>query len=154
MLGLTYSKSEDCRCHDTVEVFCDSDWAGDKSNTERRRHSVSSDMVFLDSRMVTSWSRTQRSMKLSSCESKYLTSTGAGAEALYIARLWKKNTLVSVGTDSWSGKAFSQRLGVGRIKHIDTTYLWLQKAVKEGLLNIDNFSTFAEGCRPWDEAIQ
>ena len=50
-----------------------SDWAGDQSSASaRRRHSVSSAMIFLNGRAVTSWSGSQRSIALSSCESEYI----------------------------------------------------------------------------------
>ena len=128
-----------------VEVFTDCDWAGDRSPTERRRHSVSSGMVFVNGRLATSWSRTQKSIVLSSCESECLASAEGGAEGLYIGRLWeflvgKKVSIVLV-TDSSSGKAFAQRLGVGRLKHIDVKFLWLQQCVKEQLLTMERVGT-------------
>eukprot|EP00435_Cladocopium_sp_Y103_P003523 s1844_g1.t1 len=64
---------------------------------------------------------------------------------LYIGRLWafltKKETSVSVITDSSSGKAFAQRFGVGQLKHIDAKFLWLQKAMKDGLLDLEPVAT-------------
>ena len=133
-----HGKETNTHTGERVEAFRDSDWAVDKSNTMRRRHSISSGMVFVNGRLVTAWSRTQRSIALSSSESEYLASASAGAEALYIGRLWnfltQRETEVGVITDSSSGKAFTQRLGVGRIKHVDVKFLWLQKAVRDGLL--------------------
>ena len=128
-----------------VEVFSDSDWAGDKSRGESRRHSVSSGMVFLNARLIQTWSRTQRSIALSSCEAEYLASAGAGAEGLYVGRLWtfltKKDTSVVIVTHSSSGKAFAQRLGVGRLKHVDVKFLWMQKAIKDSLLEMKTVAT-------------
>ena len=43
-----------------VEIFSDS-WAGDKSRTERRKHSVSSGMAFLNGKLIQTWSRTRNS---------------------------------------------------------------------------------------------
>ena len=118
-----HGKEMNTHTGERVEAVSDSDWAGDKSNTMRRRHSISSGMVFVNGRLVTPWSRTQKSIALSSCESEFLASASAGAEALYIGRLWnfftQRETEVSVITDSSSGKTFTQRLGVGRIKHVD-----------------------------------
>ena len=42
-------------------------------------------MVFVNGRLVTAWSRTLKSIALSSCESEYLASVGGGSEALCIA---------------------------------------------------------------------
>ena len=39
-----------------VEAFTDADWVGDKSAPARQRHSVSSALIFVDNRLVTSWS--------------------------------------------------------------------------------------------------
>ena len=55
-----------------VEIFIDSDWA----------------MIFPNGRPVTSWSRTQKSIALSSCESEYFAAVGGAAEGIYISRLW------------------------------------------------------------------
>ena len=59
-----------------VEAFTNADWAGDKSSPARRRHSVSSALIFVDNRLVTSRSLTQKSIALSSCESEYLSAGG------------------------------------------------------------------------------
>ena len=87
------------------------------------------------------WSRTQRSIALSSCECEYLASVGGGAEAHYIAALWEflvsKPTQARIACDSSSCRAFSQRQGVGRLRHINVKYLWLQQKVKDGALELD-----------------
>jgi hypothetical protein len=129
-----------------VEVFTDSDWAGDQSSsTTRRRHSVSSAMIFLNGRPVTSWSRSQRSIALSSCESEYLSAVGGAAEGLYVGRLWRfltrKEVAVNTITDSSSCRAFSQRQGVGRLKHIDAKFLWVQQRLKEGAMAMEGVPT-------------
>ncbi|CAL1127448.1 unnamed protein product [Cladocopium goreaui] len=129
-----------------VEVFTDSDWAGDQSSsTTRRRLSVSSAVIFLNGRPVTSWSRSQRSIALSSCESEYLSAVGGAAKGLYIGRLWKfltrKEVAVSTVTDSSSCRAFSQRQGVGRLKHIDAKFLWVQQRLKEGAMAMEGVPT-------------
>ena len=45
--------------------------------------------------------------------------------------LSKTPVLIRAITDSSSCKAFSERLGVGRLKHIDTRYLWMQLEIKK-----------------------
>ena len=74
-----------------------------------------------------------------------MASASAGAEGLDIGRLWnfltKKNTSVVVVTDSSSGKAFAQRLGVGRLKHVDVKFLWIQKAIKDSWLEMRTVAT-------------
>jgi hypothetical protein len=102
-------------------------------------------VIFLNGRPVTSWSRSQKSIALSSCESEYLVAVGGGAEGIHIGRLWsflvRKETEVSLATDSSSCRASAQRQGVGRLKHIETKYLWLQQCVKLGMLTMTGVAT-------------
>ena len=69
-----------------------------------------------------------------------MAAVGGAAEGIYIARLWRfltnMDVKVSVITDSSSCRAFSERQGVGRLKHIDTKHLWLQQKVKENALTM------------------
>jgi len=44
-------------------------------------------------------------------------------------------------SDSSSCRAFSQRQGVGRLKHINVKYLWLQEKIKECALQMDGVPT-------------
>ena len=145
-LDMVYGRDGPSEPQEKVEIFTDSDWAGDESRaSSRRRHSVSSAMTFLNGRAVTSCSRSQRSIALSSCESEYMAAIGGAAKGIYIARLWRfltnKDVKVSVITDSSSCRAFSERQGVGRLKHIDTKHLWLQQKVKGNALTMDPVST-------------
>ena len=100
---------------------------------------------FLNGRPVTLWSRSQRSIALSSCESEYLSAVGGAAEGLYVGRLWRfltqKEVAVSTITDSSSCRAFSQRQGVGRLKHIDAKFLWVQQRLKEGAMTMEGVPT-------------
>ena len=112
-----------------VEFFIDSDWA----------------MIFFNGRPVTSWSRTQKSIALSSCESEYFAAVGGAAEGIYISRLWnfllKKQVKTRMVTDSSSCRAFAQRLGVGKLKHVDTKFHWLQLMIKNSMVAMDSVST-------------
>ena len=94
---------------------------------------------------MTSWSRSPRSIALSYCESEYLASVGGAVEGLYVGRLWKflvrKEVSVNVITQSSSCRAFTQRQGVGRLKHVETKFLWLQQRSKENALAMEAVST-------------
>lgn len=48
--------------YDLLESFTDSDWVGDKSSEKKRRHSVSSAMLFLTGCLVAGWSRSQKAI--------------------------------------------------------------------------------------------
>ena len=130
---------------DILESFTDSDWAGDQSSAKRRRHSVSSTFIFLNGCLVISWSRSQKSIALSSCEAEFLAAAGGCAEGLQVKDLWsfisKREVILRAITDSSSCRAFSERLGVGRLKHIDTRYLWVQLEIKKESLSMEGIPT-------------
>ena len=44
-------------------------------------------------------------------------------------------------TDSSSCRAFAQRLGVGKLKHVDTKFHWLQLMIKNSMVAMDSVST-------------
>eukprot|EP00913_Durusdinium_trenchii_P016912 g15900.t1 len=136
---------EDEGREDLLEVFSDSDWAGDKSSANRRRHSVSSVFLFLNGCLVTSWSRSQKSIALSSCEAEFLVSAGGVAEAIQVKDLWqflsRRPVLIKAVTDSSSCRAFAERLGVGRLKHIDIKYLWMQLEIKKDTMVMEGIPT-------------
>ena len=130
---------------DALESWSDSDWAGDRSSKKRRRHSVSSVMIFLNGCLIAAWSRSQKSIALSSCEAEFLASAGGAAEALQLKELWQflttREVMIKTITDSSSCRAFTERLGVGRLKHIDTRYLWMQLEVKKKTLKMEGIPT-------------
>ena len=128
-----------------IEVYCDADWGGDQSSDARRRHSVSSVIIYVNNIMVQSWSRSQKSIALSSCESEFLSLIGGCAEGLHVKKVWeflsRKPVELKAYTDSSSCLALTQRLGVGRVKHLDAKMLWIQSEVKKGSIIVEKVST-------------
>ena len=78
---------DDCEDQDALEIWTDSDWAGDRKSKQKRRRSVSSAMIFLNGCLIAAWSRFQKSIALSSCEAEFLASAGGAAEALQLKEL-------------------------------------------------------------------
>ena len=128
-----------------IEVYCDADWGGDQSSDARRRHSVSSVIIYVNNIMVQSWSRSQKSIALSSCESEFLSLIGECAEGLHVKKVWeflsRKPVEFKAYTDSSSCLSLIQRLGVGRVKHLDAKMLWIQAEVKKGTVFVEKAST-------------
>ena len=124
-----------------LEVFSDSDWAGDRTT----RKSCSGSVFFLNGEYIFSYSRTQRSVTLSSAEAEYYALTGAASEALGLqeATRFLTGELVELKafTDSSSARAIAARQGVGKIKHLATRMLWLQQAQKGGRLSVHSVPT-------------
>ena len=79
------------------------------------------------------------------CEAEFLASAGGVAEAIQVKDLWqflsRRAVLIRAITDSSSCRAFTERLGVGRLKHIDIKYLWMQLEVKKETMVMEGIPT-------------
>ena len=124
-----------------LEVFSDSDWAGDKQT----RKSVSCAMFYLDGAYFYSYSRTQKSIALSSAEAEYMALTGAASESIGLhaaARfLTGRRVQLKAYTDSSACRGITNRQGTGRVKHLQIRLLWLQAAIREGRLSVHSVGT-------------
>ena len=119
--------------HLVVESITDADWAG----CRRTRRSRTSIQIWIGGSLAVTFVRSQRAMAMSSGESEFIAMVGGSAEALYIGECLKflvegSGILIEVRsrTDSAACRGIAQRIGCGRIRHIDTALLWLQSAVK------------------------
>ena len=94
--------------------------------------------------LIASWSRTQPAIALSSAEAEYY-AVGTGIiEAQCIHHILSEigtDVSINIHTDSTSGKSFCERLGVGRMKHIEIKYLFIQAMVKERQVVIKQINT-------------
>ena len=124
-----------------LEIFSDSDWAGDKAT----RRSVSCACMFLNGTYFYSYSRTQRSIAFSSAEAEYLSLTGATSEALNIHSairfLTAAPVVLKAFTDCSACRGICARQGAGRIKHLAVRLLWLQQAIRAGRLTVHSVPT-------------
>ena len=117
-----------------VDVFVDSDWA---SGAERK--STSGGMMCVDGVGVKHWSRTQKAQALSSGETEYYAMVTGCAEGLGLQALaedlgWKAE--VRLWTDSSAAKAVANRRGLGKLRHAELKWLWVQDMVKEGRVKL------------------
>ena len=90
--------------------------------------------------IIKSWSSTQSSIALSSGEAEYYALTKAAAEGLGIQALaadlgWSMKLRIWV--DSTAAKAIAARTGLGRVRHLEVRYLWVQDALKKGKFIIE-----------------
>ena len=124
-----------------VEVFADADWASDK----QARYSASSGLICADGIPIMSYSRTQKSTALSSCESEVLAASGAASDGILLRKLMafltKDEVDMEVRSESSSGRQWCLRSGVGGLKHIDLRILWLQRGVKKHLFKVKPIPT-------------
>jgi len=118
-----------------VDSSSDSDWAGDAVT----RRSTSGVILRLNGILVRHSSTLQAVTSLSSAEAEFYACSKAAQMALglqsYLAD-WGEESRVVIGTDSSGAKAFSERRGVGRMRHIATRYLWLQERIQAKHLQI------------------
>ena len=92
---------------------------------------------------VKTWSSTQAIIALSSGEAEYYgvvkaSSGGLGCRAL-CADLGKKIT-ITVHTDAEAAKGIASRMGLGKTRHIEVHYLWVQERVRNGDLELRKVS--------------
>ena len=128
-----------------VEAYSDSDWGSLKTPEKARRKSTSSGIIVLNGIQVLSFSRTQKATASSSCEAELYALSGTCSEAILIGRLFEFLTGESVRTeircDSSSARQWSQRRGIGRLKHVDVRLCQLQDWVRENIFSIGTVKT-------------
>ena len=120
---------------DPVDVVVDSDWVGCR---ETRRSTSGGALVFRGT-CVKFWSTTQKHIALSSGEAEYYAAVRGGAEGLYLQGLLKDLGIeagIMVHSDSSACKGICQRDGVGKLRHVELQYFWLQQAVRTGKMGI------------------
>ena len=127
---------------DLLEVMTDADWAGNKVT----RKSVTACHFYYNGLLVHTLTRTQKAIALSSCESEYVALTTGASEGIFlrncIKHLTGRQCRLVLRCDSSSARAFCQRQGVGRVRHISCGLLWLQNHIQEGDVEIKPIGTW------------
>ena len=114
-----------------LATWCDTDHAG----CIRTRKSVSGNATTLGTSCVCSNSKGQAVIALSSGEAEYYGLVSAASSALGLQSIladwgWKFGSLIWM--DATTGIAIGSRRGLGRVKHIDTVFLWVQAVITDG----------------------
>lgn len=116
-----------------MNTFCDTNFAGCAAT----RRSTSGGVIFLGGHVVKHWSTTQTTVSLSSGEAELHGVAKGGANSIGLQAL-AQDLGISLGirlhTDSSAAVGMVRRRGLGKIRHLDTTDLWLQEKIRE-----DNF---------------
>jgi len=125
-----------------VEVFVDSDWAGE----EETRRSTTAIVEMLGSHCLHHLSSTQAVVATSSGEAEFH-AIGRGTadgiltqNALSVLGIGKTVTL-TVLSDSSAGRGMCMRRGAGRVRHLDIKYMWIQEYVKQKRVVIGRVGT-------------
>ena len=124
-----------------VEIFTDSDWAGNATT----RKSSSSVVIAVCGCVLFTASRTQRTIALSSAEAEYQACVGGACDGLLVSECVKftmgREVPIRIYMDSASGRAIASRSGVGRIRHLACRLLWIQSHVRDGSIQIAPIGT-------------
>ena len=93
----------------------------------------------LGSHLLTHWSRTQTCVALSSGEAELNGLLKAASEGLSIMYLLSEigiNVELQLKGDSSAAQGTLQRVGSGRVKHLETRQLWLQEKIQQGIVKV------------------
>ena len=106
----------------------DADYAGDRSS----RKSTSGGLILHGRHLLKSWSSNQSVIALSSGESELYALVKGFSWSLGCQSMCKDFGVslgLKIGTDSSAAKALTERKGLGKAKHINTSFLWIQEAL-------------------------
>jgi hypothetical protein len=120
---------------DFIDVYSDSDWAGNKIT----RKSTSGGVASISGGALKHWSSTQGTVAMSVGEAEYYAMVKAAAEGLGIQSLAKDlgyDFGLRIWVDSTTAKAIASRIGLGRVRHMEVKYLWAQEAHKNARFQI------------------
>ena len=113
-----------------IEVFTDSDWAGDVAS----RRSCSGGGLMIDSNLVHHWSKLQANVALSSGEAELNAAVKGISEAIGMAELVKEvagvEPRIRLHTDANACRGMLLRQGAGKVKHLSMKQFWVQGAIQ------------------------
>ena len=118
-----------------IEAYVDSDWAG----CRRSRKSTSGGIIYFGGVAVRAWSSNQSVIALSSGEAEYYAALKGASSALGFQSMLRDlgmNGSITLFTDSSAARGIIHRAGLGKLRHLETGYLWLQAAVKAKELQV------------------
>ena len=109
-----------------ADVYVDSNWAGCKTT----RKSTSGGAMMVGLHCVKSWAKTQATVALSSGEAELIGTVKGACEGLGLKSLMSDLGLevrVRMFVDASAALGIIHRQGIGKIRHLDTSVLWLQQ---------------------------
>ena len=129
-----------------IDAISDSDWAGDRAS----RKSTSGGILAVAGVALKSWSVSQKSIATSSAEAEYhaltkVVADGIGLQSMAADLGWSMR--LRVCTDSSGAEAIASRKGLGKTRHIEVRYLWVQDLVRDGKVivrKVDGFDNPAD----------
>ena len=117
-----------------IDVYADSDWAQDPD-----RKSVSCVVTMHGKHCLRVQVATQTAPALSSGEAEFVAQVKGGSTAIGMRSMIRDmggQVSIDLHTDSTAGKGIASRVGLGKVRHLDTGLLWLQHHVNRRDLRI------------------
>ena len=114
-----------------ITLYTDSDWAG----CRRTRKSTSGGVIMIGRHCIKSWSSTQGPLALSSAETEYYSMVEGALRVKNLQTIGAEigmqglDNAILLKTDSSAAKSFAARRGLGKMRHMEARYLWLQTEV-------------------------
>ena len=118
-----------------IKVYVDTDYGG----CRRTRKSTNGGAAMWGAGLIKSWASTQSVVALSSGEAEYYGLVKGGCIAIGIKSMledWGLLVKLRLYTDSSAGRGICMRSGLGKVRHIELQYLWLQEKVRSRILEI------------------
>ena len=84
---------------------------------------------------IKTWSSTQAIIALSSAEAEYYGIVKAASQGIGIKSLcadFDCKVALEILTDASAARSIANRMGLGKVRHIDTHFLWVQQRVHRG----------------------
>ena len=123
-----------------VTTSTDSDWAGDRAD----RTSTSGGAMFMGDHLIKSWSSTQKNIALSSAEAELYAMVKAASQTKGFISLMADFGIelkATICSDATAAISIAHRQGLGKLRHVEVQYLWIQGEVAEKKLKIFKIPT-------------
>ena len=125
-----------------ITVWSDSDFAGCKKS----RKSTSAGVLMLGAHTLKTWATNQAVLALSSGEAEYYAIVKAASVAMGIRSLAadlgiKFECPIAIKSDASAAIGISSRVGIGKVRHIEVTQLWVQEKVASREIVIEKVAT-------------
>ena len=139
---LQISESEKAKTSWSITIYDDSDWA----QCPDTKRSTTGEVACVLGCPVETTSQTQPGLpSISVGEAETRASCHGAQTALFLKQLVEEDfgqqtDVPEMYTDNNSNLQNSDKMGVGRVRHIETQYLFVQGAVKKGLLEVKKVS--------------
>ena len=118
-----------------IDVYVDTDFAGCQST----RRSTSGGVALLGTCLIKHWSKTQTTTSLSSGEAELHGIAYGAAQALGLQSLLRDlgwHVRIRLHSDATAAIGICRRKGIGKIRHLATTDLWIQDKVRSKVIEL------------------